>query len=165
MERSGRLDTSTVLAGSLVLCSSCLSRNRDGDVRAPRLRNRIPQFSLVSVTTRPSSSNRASATRAPIAGTSPLAYKFERERLQLWGQLCRADDDARSVLHDAPGDTRNIILLGSVVTDLGWRRETVYSDAARVLLEHDLPDDDADGAVFAQELLQKVIQPLSSCLA
>ncbi|GKT64810.1 protein kinase [Colletotrichum tofieldiae] len=56
-------------------------------------------------------------------------------------------------------------LLDNVVIDLRWRMGKMYSDVVRVLLEGELPGDDVDGAFFAQEFLQKVIQPLSSCVA
>ncbi|KAJ5827332.1 protein kinase [Penicillium robsamsonii] len=56
-------------------------------------------------------------------------------------------------------------MLDHVVEDLGWRMGKMYQDAVRTLLDSSLPTDDAGDAFFAQQVLEKVIQPLSICNA
>lgn len=52
-----------------------------------------------------------------------------------------------------------------VVEDLGWRMGELYRDAVMTLLDSSLPADDAGDAFFAQQFLERVIQPLSMCSA
>jgi hypothetical protein len=52
-----------------------------------------------------------------------------------------------------------------VVEDLGWRMGKLYKDAVKALLDSSLPADDAGDAFCAQQLLERVIQPLSMCAA
>ena len=56
-------------------------------------------------------------------------------------------------------------MLNHVVEDLGWRMGKLYRDAVKTLLDSSLPTDDAGDAFFAQQFLERVIQPLSICSA
>ncbi|KAB8252896.1 hypothetical protein BDV35DRAFT_335138 [Aspergillus flavus] len=56
-------------------------------------------------------------------------------------------------------------MLNNVVKDLGWRMGKLYQEAVKTLLESSLPSDDAGDALFAQQFLERVIQPLSTCSA
>ncbi|KAB8272147.1 prion-inhibition and propagation-domain-containing protein [Aspergillus minisclerotigenes] len=56
-------------------------------------------------------------------------------------------------------------MLNYVVKDLGWRMGKLYQEAVKTLLESSLPSDDAGDALFAQQFLERVIQPLSTCSA
>ncbi|KAJ5173835.1 uncharacterized protein N7500_001766 [Penicillium coprophilum] len=56
-------------------------------------------------------------------------------------------------------------MINHVVEDLGWRMGYLYQSAVRTLLDSSLPADDAGDAVFAQQFLERVIQPLSLCNA
>ena len=56
-------------------------------------------------------------------------------------------------------------MVNHVVADLGWRMGKLYKDAVKTLLDSSLPADDAGDAFCAQQLLERVIQPLSMCVA
>ncbi|KAJ5375500.1 protein kinase [Penicillium concentricum] len=56
-------------------------------------------------------------------------------------------------------------IINNVVEDLGWRMGYLYQSAVRTLLDSSLPTDDLGDAVFAQQFLERVIQPLSLCTA
>ncbi|KAI8959953.1 hypothetical protein F5Y11DRAFT_358821 [Daldinia sp. FL1419] len=52
-----------------------------------------------------------------------------------------------------------------VLADLGWRMGDKYHSAARALLACELPDDQTLHDYFAEQFLEKVMKPLSSCSA
>ncbi|KAL7928166.1 prion-inhibition and propagation domain-containing protein [Trichoderma chlorosporum] len=55
-------------------------------------------------------------------------------------------------------------MLDNVVADIGWRMGKHYQSAVRALLCADLPSDRGD-EIFAQQYLERVIRPLSMCVA
>ncbi|KAI0845572.1 prion-inhibition and propagation-domain-containing protein [Daldinia vernicosa] len=57
------------------------------------------------------------------------------------------------------------LMLGKPLADLGWRMGGKYHSAVRELLECRFPDDDAPHDYFAEQFLEKVMKPLSSCSA
>ncbi|OTB16020.1 hypothetical protein K445DRAFT_22338 [Daldinia sp. EC12] len=59
---------------------------------------------------------------------------------------------------------RDFMLKGPLV-DLGWRVGDKYQSAVRALLECELPDDEIPHDYFAEQFLEKVMKPLSSCSA
>lgn len=56
-------------------------------------------------------------------------------------------------------------LLKNVVVDLRWRMGERYSGAVKVLLQGDLPDNEAGDEIFTQQFLENVILHLSTCTA
>ncbi|KAL7795075.1 prion-inhibition and propagation domain-containing protein [Trichoderma ceciliae] len=55
-------------------------------------------------------------------------------------------------------------MVDNVLVDVGWRMGKYYQSAVRALLLGELPEDGGD-EVFAQQYLEKVIRPLSRCVA
>lgn len=58
-------------------------------------------------------------------------------------------------------------MVDKVAEDLGWRMGRKYQGVVKTLLQCSLPDDGdtTDDALFAQQYLEKVVQPLSTCSA
>lgn len=125
----------------------------------------------------------ASLTRGPLEEEAlqpyyhPDADKGFTKRLDLyslgvvlceigrWDLLENTTDKARTKHHLNSKTAWREYVMANWLKDLGWRMGKKYQDAVEVLLECKLPGDSEDDDLFAQQFQQKVIQPLSSCVA